>query len=505
MSPPPDNHGQTGDASQTLDRVSDKKAESFAAAHGGLPEGRAVGPYRVRSLLGSGAFGVVYLARDTRNNQNVALKLPRLEVLMDSEKRKRFEIEASIGASLDHPGIVAVFESGTSGSLPYIATQWCDGSDLGQWLADCEKGHQPLPTWRQAAELIADVAEAVHYAHQQGVAHRDLKPANVLLEFKKTMEETGTGLGEEGLSQFRAKVSDFGLAKLSQAPITDTRSSLLVGTPVYMAPERIAGQTAASDQSLSNQGAILADVYSLGAMLFELLTGKPPLSGANYLELVGQAVQLANASPGRHPEGIPQGLPNGLSKIISACLRSRPGFRYQSAADLAIDLRRCLNGESVSGVPVTLRTSFRYWVANRDWAAIAGWFAVGSQVLFTAWMVLSDLFKIRFNLLTSEQYIEMLPQLLWIAATTSLTTIVIGVLCICGFRWARWVGAGLAAYNLWPPMLAMFYKPCFFSEIYANSEPYFTFQIHLVISLIFMYQLVLYLLAIAVPWLKLKR
>lgn len=503
MSASQDDSHQPRDNAETPDRANDNKAASFAAAHGGLPQGQAVGPYRVRSLLGSGAFGVVYLAKDTRTDQNVALKLPRLEVLMDPEKRRRFEIEASIGAGLNHPGIVAVLESGSAGSLPYIATAWCDGSDLGRWLDDCEKGHQPLPTWRQAAELIADIAEAVQYAHEKGVAHRDLKPANVLLEFKKT--ESGNGLNEDGLSQFQAKVSDFGLAKLSEAAVTDTRSSLLVGTPVYMAPERIAGQTTVDEKSLSNQGAILADVYSLGAMLLELLTGKPPLSGANYLELVGQAVRLSDASPSKHPDGIPQGLPNGLPKIISACLRSRPSFRYQSAADLASDLRRSLNGEPVQGKPVKLRTSFRYWIANRDWAAIAGWFAIGSQVLFTVWMMLSDLFKVRFNLLTSEQYIEMLPELIWIAATTSLTTVVIGVISIFGVRWASWVGAALAAFNLWPALVALFYKPTFFSQIYENSEPYFTFKIHLVISLVFICQLVLYLFAIAAPYAQLKR
>ena len=152
------------DGSQGQGRpVIDKKAETYAAVSDGLSEERSIGPYRLRSLLGSGAFGVVYLAKDTRNERNVALKIPRLEVLMDPERRRLFEFEGRIGERLDHPGIVAVLETGSSGSLPYIATQWCDGSDLGQWLADCEKGLQSLPSWRQAAEMIAEVAEAVHY------------------------------------------------------------------------------------------------------------------------------------------------------------------------------------------------------------------------------------------------------------------------------------------------------------------------------------------------------
>ena len=502
MSSTEDNHDEVPDESQAAARAVSKNAESFIACHGGLPEGRVIGPFNVRSLLGNGAFGVVYLAKDTRNDQNVALKLPRLEVLADSEKRQRFEIEASIGESLDHPGIVATLESGVADSLPYIATAWCNGSDLGRWLADCNAGLYPLPSWRQAAELIADVAEAVHYAHQRGVAHRDLKPSNILLEHK--FSEEGKDLGEDGLSQFRPKVSDFGLAKLSQAPITDTRSSLLIGTPVYMAPERISGQTRGDGETLSNQGAVLADIYSLGAILLELLTGKPPLSGSDYFGLVGNAVRMTNASPSSHAQGIPTGLPNGLATVVSACLRNRPNFRYQSAADLASDLRRCLNGEPVQGQPVSCWTSLRHCFASLNWTAIAGWFAVGSQILFTVWMVLSDLFKIRFNLLTSEQYFELLPQLIWIAATTSLTTVVIGVLCIAGRHWARWLGAALAAVNLWSPFVALFHKPRFFSQIYENSEPYFTFQIHLVISLIFLCQLVLYLISIAAPYVKLK-
>lgn len=492
------------DGSQGQGRpVIDKKAETYAAVSDGLSEERSIGPYRLRSLLGSGAFGVVYLAKDTRNERNVALKIPRLEVLMDPERRRLFEFEGRIGERLDHPGIVAVLETGSSGSLPYIATQWCDGSDLGQWLADCEKGLQSLPSWRQAAEMIAEVAEAVHYAHQEGVAHRDLKPSNILLEFKISEEMNDSE--EDGLSQFRAKISDFGLAKLSQANITDTRSSLMVGTPVYMAPERIAGQTSGDEKTLSGQAAILSDVYSLGAMLLELLTGNPPLSGANYVEIVGHAARLTNASPTRHPDGIPQELPNGLAEVISTCLRSRPGFRYQSAAELASDLRRCLNGEPVQGKPVRLRTSLCYWIANRDWVAIAGWFAVVSQVLFTVWMVLSDLFKIRFGLLSSAEYFDLLPHLIWIAVTTSFTTIVIGMMCIAGCRWACWLGVVLAAINLRLPLQSMLGKPVFFGEIYANSDPYFTFQIHLVISLIFACQLALYLLAIMTPCLRLKR
>lgn len=504
-----DNDDENSKAAPAPNRGSDEKASSFVMAHAGLPDGRFVGPYQVRALLGSGAFGVVYLAKDTRNDQNVALKLPRLEVLMNDEKRKRFEIEGSIGSELQHPGIVGVLESGNAGSLPYIATDWCDGSDLGQWLANCEMGHQAMPSWQQAARLIAEIADAIHYAHQQGVAHRDLKPANILLEGRKTDDptdgENSAQIDGDGLGQFRARVSDFGLAKLFESTMPDTRSSLMVGTPVYMSPERIAAQTETSEKSSSIQSGISADIYSLGAILMELLTGEPPLSGSNYLEVVGEAVNRSNAAPGRVPKGVPQQLPNGLSEIVSTCLRSHPNFRYHSAAELAEDLRRSLAGEPIKGKPIGMGARSRCWLGNKNWYAIAGWFAIGSQTLSTVWLVLSDLFKIRFGLLTVEGYLEIFPQLLMIAITTSLTTIIVGLFCVKGYKWAAWLGGGLALANLTPAAISLFGSPSFFGDIYRSTTPYFTFQIHLVIALIFLSQLVFYLLAIARPFFRLKR
>ena len=225
--------------------------------------GLRFGRYQLRGLRGQGAFGVVYLARDTQLDRDVAIKIPRAQVLADVEKRGRFEAEASAAAMLDHPGIITVYEADLTGPTPYIASAFCPGPDLGEWLAS---EHWPT-SWSDATAFIAQLADAVQYAHERGVYHRDLKPSNVLLmprgdcphftsdsgqsiEVSRETDSDGApSSGELGtvpiasaygkLSDYQPKLTDFGLAKLTQMTAAETRSSLLLGTPLYMAPEQL--------------------------------------------------------------------------------------------------------------------------------------------------------------------------------------------------------------------------------------------------------------------------
>jgi serine/threonine-protein kinase len=293
------------------------------------------------------------------------------------------------------------------------------------------------------------------------------------------------------LGQFKPQITDFGLAKFDDLALTDSRSSLMIGTPMYMAPERLSIHERYDGMS-EMQRSIAGDIYSLGAILFELLNGKPALDGASYLQLLdGSATPSRLARSGGLSE-----VPQGLNKIVSICFNRNPFARYASSAELAADLRRCLNNEPIVGRPQALTSRLGYWILRQDWLAIAGWFVIVSQTLLATWLILSDLFKIPFGMLTVEQYTALLPQLVMIAVATSLAPIIVGAFCVRGKRWAGWLGAALAAVNAGAPLVALLDRPPLFREIYDSNEPYFTFQIHLVIAMTFLVQLALYAVAI---------
>src|SRR6516165_5700917 len=213
--------------------------------------------YEIGELLGRGGMGLVFKARQTALKRPVALKIVVSGAHAGAEERARFRTEAEAVARLQHPGIVQVYEVGEAAGCPYLALEFVSGGSLAQQLDG-----MPMPP-RRAAQLLLDLARAVQHAHDQGIVHRDLKPSNVLL--------TGTGA---------AKIADFGLAKLLDIEQGDTRSGDVLGSPSYMAPEQAAGQVRAIGPA--------TDVYALGAILYELLTGRPPFLGASFLETLDQ-------------------------------------------------------------------------------------------------------------------------------------------------------------------------------------------------------------------------
>lgn len=325
--------------------------------------GQRVGAYRLEQPIGCGAFGVVYRARDENLARDVALKIPRPDVLLDPEKLRRFENEAALAAALDHPSIVRVYMAELSGPTPFIASAYCVGPDLGAWLANHS---DPLPP-REAARLMIKVAEAVEYAHGQGVVHRDLKPSNILLEPKRGDEP-------RTLDDFDPKLTDFGLAKLVQESLQDTRSSLLIGTPLYMAPEQLLPGTQDADGA--------ADVYALGVLLFELLTLRTPFGGANYIEVVDRLRQEeAPLLKSVRPEA-----PSELQAICAKCLQKDPSDRYATAQGVADELRRFVADEPIETKAHFALDRWRRWSRRPERLVAAGRFTLYYQLFIVIWM-----------------------------------------------------------------------------------------------------------------------
>jgi serine/threonine protein kinase len=290
-----------------------------------------LGAYRVLKVLGSGGLGVVYLARHGRLKRLVALKVIEVGPWVTPARLARFRREAELVARVRHPNVVELYEAGewqpgeAGPAVPFFAMEHVEGGNLAERLAA-----GPLAPG-VAAAWLEGMARGVQAAHEQGVVHRDLKPANVLLAAEA---------GEEV-----PRISDFGLAKrLSPEPgegppEQQTQSGAIVGTPSYMAPEQAAG---------GKEVGPAADVYALGAILYEMLTARPPFKAASLLETLEQVRTREPVPPG----GLQPGLPRDLETICLKCLRKEPAHRYQSALELADDLRRYLSGEPIRARPV---------------------------------------------------------------------------------------------------------------------------------------------------------
>jgi eukaryotic-like serine/threonine-protein kinase len=279
-----------------------------------------LGRFEVVEDLGSGGFGFVIRARDRLLGREVALKMPLPERVLAPGDVDRFLREARAAARLDHPHIVRVFDAGELGPLGYfIASEFCPGPNLRRWL---KSRNQPVPAGL-AARWMAAIADAVQHAHDRGILHRDIKPDNVIL--------TGASATESVIP----RLTDFGLAKFDEEGGNETRSEARLGTPHYMAPEQAAGRRGEVGPA--------TDVYALGATLYEILTGRPPLRG----ETDAETLRLILESEPVAPRSLRPGLPRDLETICLKCLHKEPARRYGTAAGLHDDLRRFLEGRPI--------------------------------------------------------------------------------------------------------------------------------------------------------------
>jgi WD40 repeat protein/serine/threonine protein kinase len=319
-----------------------------------------VGRFRVIRELGRGGFGVVFLAFDPRIGRNVALKVPRPEVLLGPSSRRRFLREAEAAGALEHPNLIPIYEVGEQGLVCYIASAYCAGPNLARWLTERS---EPVPM-RSAAQLMSTLARGVEHAHRRGVLHRDIKPANVLLE--ATSEQP---FMVEDLSSWTPRLTDFGLAKVLEITEDETRTGNLLGTPAYMAPEQAEGR-------LADVGPA-TDVYALGVVLYELVTGRAPFRGQSDVQTLQQ---VSRGEPLR-PSRFRQGLSRDLEAIILKCLARDPARRYASAFDLAKDLDRFLSGEPTLARPSSLIEKTAKWMRRRP--AVASLLAVVALAMFS--------------------------------------------------------------------------------------------------------------------------
>src|SRR5206468_12966758 len=294
------------------------------------------GDYEVLEEIGRGGQGVVYRARQKSLNRTVALKVIRLGQWATQAHLKRFRREAESAANLDHPCIVPIYEVGEREGSCYFSMKFIDGGQLDEVTK-----RTPISI-RNAAELIAKLARTVHYAHEHGILHRDIKPGNILLDAK----------GEPHLT-------DFGLARLLETKSTVTHTMELLGTPSYMAPEQAVGNNVAVSCA--------TDVYGLGAVLYQLLTGHPPFAGGTTYE----TIKLLLDTEPRQPRLLNPKVDRDLATICLKCLEKDPPRRYSSALALAEDLEHWLRHEPIRARHSSVFTRGKKWVRrNRTTAAL---------------------------------------------------------------------------------------------------------------------------------------
>ncbi len=303
-----------------------------------LQDAPKMGAYSLIEEIGRGGQGIIYRAVHRETRRIVAIKTLLSEDAGTLEALERFRREALAAQSLDHPYSMPIYEIGTSTEgLPYFCMKLASGGSLHHLKAKY-RGR-----WRQIAELLVKIATAVHHAHRQGILHRDLKPGNILFT-----------------EDHEPMVTDFGLVKHLTGSDDLTRSCAVLGTPNYVSPEQASGNT--------RKVTAATDIYSLGAILFELLTDRPPFVGENPLDVLRQVAEQSPLKPTRYAPLVPK----ALETICMRCLRRRPEDRYDSAKDLENDLVRWLEGRKIGSLPmrVRLRNAVKQGFAGRAWLTV---------------------------------------------------------------------------------------------------------------------------------------
>ncbi|WP_435009443.1 WD40 repeat domain-containing serine/threonine protein kinase [Tundrisphaera lichenicola] len=342
-----------GDFSPEFLADEDDRDSVGSKSRGWLGLGSTLGRFRIEGELGRGGFGVVYLAFDTRLGRRVALKLPRPDRFQNAALWRQFAREARLSAALDHEAIVPVLDAGTIDGVVYIATSYQQGESLSCWLARSTK----VPSWRLAARLAERLAAGLAHAHDRGVLHRDLKPSNVIL-----VDEP------DGPGRFwpLPRITDFGLGTFDhvegRAVEADSLTGFLQGSPPYMAPEQLLAD--------SGQVGVRADIYTLGAILYELLTRTPIYPCRSLGEL---SQRLTQGEPPPSPRLLRREIPRDLETICLKCLERDPARRYPTADALGDDLRKFLENRPIAARPLPAWGRLARWSQRHpSLASLAG-------------------------------------------------------------------------------------------------------------------------------------
>jgi tetratricopeptide (TPR) repeat protein/tRNA A-37 threonylcarbamoyl transferase component Bud32 len=298
--------------------------QAKAGEHAVTPPVGRLGDYELLQEIARGGMGIVYKARQVSLNRLVAVKVILSGELASEKERQRFQVEAEAAAGLDHPNIVPVYEIGESAGRRFFAMKLIEGTSLARAVKDGRWADGTMPSQQSVARLAAAVARAVHYAHQRGVLHRDIKPSNILLD-------------QGGQPQ----VVDFGLAKRVESTASLTGTDALLGTPAYLAPEVAGGS--------GRNYTTAVDIYGLGAVLYEMLTGHPPFRGPSAMDILRQVTDEEPVPPRKTNPAIAR----DLEIICLKCLHKEPKSRYGTAEELAEDLERFVRGEAILARPST--------------------------------------------------------------------------------------------------------------------------------------------------------
>jgi serine/threonine protein kinase len=397
------------------------------SAGSSLPPGTVVAGYELMEELGRGGMGVVFKARQVSLKRMVALKMVLAGGFQSPEGRERFLAEAAAVARLNHPNVVQIFECGTHDDRPYFSMELCEGGSLAERL----RSGPLLPP--EAAALLRSLAEGAQAAHDQGIVHRDLKPGNILLASGGPPKGELSAGSPRPLAEFIPKISDFGLAKLTNDDVIG--SWAFYGTPSYMAPEQTVDA-----HSIDHR----ADLYALGAILYECLTGRPPFQGATLFDTLHQ-VCFREPVPVRR---LQPGVPRDLETICLKCLDKEPQQRYATARELADDLGRFLQGEPIRERVSSLLARLTRWCQRPERVPDAGKLAIVLYGSLAVWKVLAlVLIALGIGIIPRDRG-ECVFQVLALIGILNVPEIGIGFATLARWPPALWTGTILALFHL---------------------------------------------------------